>query len=174
MKRFLCPGFILLLATTLHAETYSWIDDSGTYNFTEEYSRIPKKYQKKVKLRGAAQPEEQPQLSPNPENAPGQAEKTGAKTPSVRGNGVELSGGKSHAAWRQEMDAMEAELSSIEQRLEELKKQVDNTKRISKVQFDELKKEFDYSRATYDQKYKSYTELIEKVRKAGIVVEIKK
>ena len=43
-----------------------------------------------------------------------------------------------------------------------------------KSQFELLKKDYDDSRAAYDQKYKSYTELIETVRKTGIIVEIKK
>ncbi|MBV5339309.1 MAG: DUF4124 domain-containing protein [Deltaproteobacteria bacterium] len=51
MKSYICLGFILLLVAPLHAETYSWVDDSGTYNLTEDYSSVPKKYRKKVKRR---------------------------------------------------------------------------------------------------------------------------
>ena len=114
---YLSLGFILLLATSLHAETYSWVDDSGTYNFTEDYSSIPKKYQKKVKWR-----EDLPQ-DVNPAPAVKFRKASEMK---------ELYGGKSRDAWRKELDVLEAELSGIEQRMEQLRKQIIDTKGISK------------------------------------------
>ena len=42
MRSFICLGFVLLLATQVNAEIYSWVDDSGTYNYTEDYSGVPK------------------------------------------------------------------------------------------------------------------------------------
>lgn len=174
MKTFVCAGFILMLVAQSHAETYSWVDDSGTYNFTEDYSRVPKKYRKKVKRRDDIQQDVSPQVSPNTEKPVKQTEKTDAKTPASTEGGKELYGGKSRAEWRKEMDAREAELSSIEQRMDQMRKQSNDPKGISKAQFDALKKEYDDTRATYEQKYKSYNELIETVRKAGLPVDIKK
>jgi len=175
MKTSICLGFILLLATPLHAETYSWVDDNGTYNFTEDYSSVPKKYRKKVKRREDLPQEEKPQVPPVPESAPGQTEKTDAKPTVVPGGEKEeLYGGKSRAAWRKEMNVLEAELSGIEQHMEQLRKQITDSKGSYKDQFEVLKKDYDDSRAAYDKKYKSYSELIETVRKAGIIVEIKK
>jgi len=175
MKTCICLGFILLLATPLHAETYSWVDDSGTYNYTEDYSSVPKKYRKNVKRREDLPRDVMPQDPVVPESSPRQAEKTGAKPAAVPGGETEgLYGGKSRAAWRKEMEAMETELSGIEQHMELLRKQIYDPKRFSKDQLDVLIKDYDDSRATYDQKYKSYTALIETIRKAGIVVEIKK
>ena len=175
MKISICLGFILLFALPLHAETYSWVDDSGTYNYTEDYSRVPKKYRKKVKRREDLLQDEKPQAAPVPVSvAPRPAEKAEAKTAVVPEGEKEVFGGKSRAVWRREMDAMEAELSGIEQRMEQLRKQIVGAKVLSKAQFDELKKDYDDSRATYDQKYRSYTGLIETIRKAGIAVDMKK
>jgi len=173
MKTFVCLGFILLLAAPLHAETYSWVDDSGTYNFTEDYSSIPKKYRKRVKRREDIQ-QEAPPASLNTEKTSGQAEKTETKPTVVQESEKELYGGKSRADWHKELNALEVELKSVEQHMEQVLKQIYDTKGISRVPFDELKKDYDDSRATYDQKYKSYTELIETIRKAGIQVDIKK
>lgn len=170
MKTLFYTGFILLLSAPLQAETYSWVDGSGTYNFTEDYSKVPKKYQKRVKRREDIEP----QLSPESESKPGPAEKTEAKPAVIAGGEKALYGGKSRAAWRKELDVMEVELGGIEQRMEQLRKQLNETKGITKIQFDLLKKEYDDNRASYVEKYKSYTELIEKVRKAGIVVDMKK
>jgi hypothetical protein len=174
MKSYIIPGFILLLAAPLHAETYSWIDDSGTYNYTEDYSRVPKKFQKKVKRSDDFLQDVKPQLPPVPGNAPGQPEKAAEKPAAVPEGEKELYGGKSRAAWRKELDILEAELSGIEQSMERLRKQIYDPKNVSKVQFEMLKKDYDDSRAIYDQKYKQYSELIETIRKAGIIVEIKK
>jgi hypothetical protein len=174
MKTCICLGFILLFALPLHAETYSWVDDSGTYNFTEDYSRVPKKYRKKVKRRDDLPQDVKPQVSQNPENMPRQSAKSEPKSAASSDGEKELYGGKSRAVWRKELDAREAELISIEQHMEQLRKQVTDPKGIYRDQFEVLKKDYDDSRATYDQKYKSYTDLIEAVRKAGITVEIKK
>lgn len=173
MKSCICLVFILLLAAPLHAETYSWVDDSGTYNYTEDYSRVPEKYRNKVKRREDVPLEVKPPAPPVPDSAPRQADKAAVKPAAVQ-DGEELYGGKSQAAWRRELDVLEAELNGIEQRMEQLRKQIYDPKVVTKVQFEALKKDYDDSRADYDQKYKQYSELIETIRKAGIIVEIKK
>lgn len=174
MKSYICLGFILLSATPLYAETYSWVDDSGTYNYTEDYSRVPKKHQKKVKRRADMPRDVKPPAAVLPDSLPIQAEKAAEKSAAVPDGEKELYGGKSHAAWRKELDALEAELSGIEQRMELLRKQIYDPKGVSKVQLEALIKDYDDSRTTYGQKYKNYSELIETIRKAGIPVEIKK
>lgn len=175
MKTSICLVFILLLVSPLYAGTYSWVDDSGTYNYTEDYSRVPQKYRKKVKRRDDLPQDVKPQAAQVPESAaPRSAEKSGAKSATVPGDEKEMYGGKSRTVWRKEMEVLEVELNGIEQRMEQLRKQIYDAKGISKVQFDVLKKDYDDSRIKYDQKYKNYTELIETIRKAGIVVEIKK
>ena len=102
------------------------------------------------------------------------ADKADTKSAAVPGDDRELYGGKSRADWRKELDVREAELSSIEQHMEQLSRQISGPKGISAGQLEISKKDYNDSRVTYDQKYKSYTELIETIRKAGITVEIKK
>ena len=43
MKLLIVFTGIMLWAAPLLAETYSWVDEKGTYNFTEDYSRVPTK-----------------------------------------------------------------------------------------------------------------------------------
>lgn len=174
MKTSICLGFVLLLAAPLHAETYSWVDDSGTYNYTEDYSSVPKKYRMKVKRREDLPQEPKPQEPSVLDSLSKEAEKADAKPAAVPGDDKELYGGKSRAAWRKEIEAMEAELNGIEQRILLLTKQIRDPKGMTTANFDKLKKDMDDSRATYDQKFKGYTELIETIRKAGIKVEMQK
>ncbi|MDD2272700.1 MAG: DUF4124 domain-containing protein [Desulfuromonadaceae bacterium] len=172
MKSYVCLGFILLLAAPLYAETYSWVDDSGTYNFTEDYSSVPRKYRKKVRRREDIQ-QEVPSVSPDSENTSGTTGKTETKPAVTQGTDKGLYGGKSRDDWRKELDALEAELKGIEQHMEQVRRQIYDTKEISREQLGELKKEYEDSRVAYNQKYKEYTELIETIRKAGIQVDIK-
>lgn len=174
MRTLFYSAFIILLAAPLHALTYSWVDDSGTYNFTEDYSRVPKRYQKKVKRRDDPPQNPAPQGAPNPGKAAGRADKGDAKASADAGDEKELYGGKSRAEWRKELDVREAELSVIEQSMEQSRKRAYDAKGISRARFEELKREYDDNWATYDQKYQSYTKLLETVRKAGLTVNIKK
>lgn len=175
MKPIFCLGGILLLVTQVNAETYSWVDGNGTYNYTEEYSAVPKKYRKKVKRRSDITQEVKSSLSPDIDTASKRTDKTGAKSAEVvTGDEKVLYGGKNRDAWRKELDVLEAELRRIDQRMDQLRKQINDTKGFSKVQYDLLKKDYDENLVAFDQKYKKYNELIEAARKAGINVETKK
>lgn len=173
MKLISGIGLVLLLTAPLHAETYSWVDDSGTYNFTEEYTNVPKKYRKNVIRRQDPVQGEQPQAAPLPEKSPLPPEKAEPKKAAAAGSAQELYGGKSHAAWRKELDVLEAELVVLEQRTELLRKQIYDPKGVTRDQLEKLKKDYNENRAAYDRKYKNYSALVEEIRKAGIVVEFK-
>lgn len=174
MKSFISLVFILLLAAQSNAETYSWVDDSGTYNFTEDYSSIPKKYRKKVKRRDNALQDVKPQSVQPTETKSGPVEKTVEKSKVATDGDKTLYGGKSRDTWRKELDAWEAELQQIVQRMGNIRSQINESVALPRVQYNLLKKEYDDLQASYDQKNKGYTELIETIRKAGIPVEIKK
>jgi len=174
MRIFICIGLVLLLATQSLAETYSWIDDSGTYNFAEDYSSVPKKYRKKVKWRDDAPQDASPQTPLTPEKPAGQSEKIEAGDVAIQGGNRNSYGGKSWAEWRKELDIREAELAGLEQRMDQLLKQINDGKGITKARFDVLKMDYEETRAVYEQKYKSYLELVETARKSGVTVEIKK
>ena len=182
MKQYICLAIILLSTAELNAETYSWVDDRGTYNFTEDYSSVPKKYRNKVKLRGDGQQdeklrqEEQPQqMRPGSASLPKNKENGDDRRAVVPSGDKELYGGKTRDAWRAEMDALEAELTGIEQKMEQMRQRALNVKGLlTKAELETLKKDYEESRSNYNQKYRSYTELLEAARKGGLVIEIKK
>ena len=42
MRFIAVAGAVLVLAVQVGAETYSWVDEQGTYNFTEDLSKVPR------------------------------------------------------------------------------------------------------------------------------------
>jgi len=171
MRIFIIAGVVLLLASQVAAETYSWIDDSGTHNFADDLSNVPRKYRKKVKRMGDAGSEPAIQRPASPEKKSDAVQAPPVRQPSAAGDDKQLYNGKSRAAWRQEFDAHEAELQRLEQRLDVMQKQTAN---INAEKFAALKKDYDETRALYLEKYKAYNELMDSARKAGLVVEMKK
>jgi hypothetical protein len=109
-----------------------------------------------------------------PEKKSGPADASTAKPATATSGEKQLYNGKSHDAWRNEFEIQEAELNRLEQHLEQLKNQLVKPSGITKEQFATLKKDYDDTRATYNQKYKIYSDLIESARKAGLTVEMKK
>lgn len=174
MKAFFFTVLALLATVSLHAATYSWVDGRGVQHYTDDYAKVPAAYRHKVKQRDDVRQdvvqESPPQATPQAGVTAGQA-----VTATSGGNGAaELFGGKSRAAWQAEMAALEAELVAIVQRTEQLRQQLSGEINMPIGRFEQLKREYGESRETYDRKYKSYTELIETIRKAGIIVEIRK
>lgn len=174
MKLFICFGFILLLASYSGAETYSWVDDNGTYNFTEDLSSVPPKYRKNANRLGDMGKELGSQVSAPPEKKPEQPKIPAVQPDSSPVADTLLFNGKSHAAWLQEFAALEAELKALEQRMEQLKKQAVNQPMLTGEQYAVLKRDFDDVKVAYDQKYKVYSALIESARSAGLTVNMKK
>ncbi len=171
MKSLLCLCIILLTASQLSAATYSWVDDSGVWNFSDDFHSVPKKYRKNVVRRGDADNSQVPQNTPELDKS---------QTPALRSepvteiNSKQFYNGKTHGEWRKEFDAQEAELQRLEQRLLQMQtvlKKPDNTTR-SKLS--SLLAEYEALRVEYKEKYKIYSELLESARKAGLTVEMKK
>lgn len=43
--------FFLIIPFLIHADIYKWIDEKGTYHFTDDYSTIPERYRQQVEIR---------------------------------------------------------------------------------------------------------------------------
>jgi Domain of unknown function (DUF4124) len=166
---------LMLWATPLLAETYTWVDEDGTYNFTEDYSRVPLKYRKSVGRRGDM--EGQPAVP--------HAEAPDAKAPVVtpqkgkenQVQGVEdsgLYGGKKPEAWQQEMRPLYGEVKRLEQQLDELQSLIKKPAGISKSRFDGLPQEFRETQKQYMEQLKRYNSLNDEANKVGLPAEYRK
>jgi hypothetical protein len=130
----------LLFAVTAMAETYVWEDANGTVNFSEDISRVPKKYRKKVRVRGDLS-------SPAPEQP--SAVEPGASKPSTpvpvipdagksvgRNDKKELRyGGKSGDEWRSEFAYLKADLKSTDDQIAELNGRLADTSQMSHADY---------------------------------------
>ena len=189
MKRIVILASVVLWAAPLAAETYSWIDDNGTYNFTEDYSSVPKKYRKSVGKRGnmdgqspfprAVEPVSRAKpVSP----APGADTKGTAVAPALKEAGGALQDkadnglydGKKPEVWQQDFRARAAEYKRLEQQLVQLESLIKNPRGISKERFDGLSQEFKETQKQYNTALKSYNDLNDAANKAGLPGEFRK
>ena len=176
MVKLMCVlAGVLIWTTPLMAETYSWVDKNGTTNFTEDYSRVPKKYRGRVSKRGdmGASPLPKESVSPSAGSSltpPAASRNTASgKQESPVGN----SAGKSYDQWKQELREREAAMGTIRKRVDEidvlLKKQP-----TDKEQTQSLVSERNKALEQFTGMRKEYDQQVEQARKAGLQVDITK
>lgn len=169
----------MALAAPLYAETYSWVDSNGTYNYSDDLSRVPTKYRNKVlKLGETGNKDKQPAVTPEAEATKVRKEQTSHKektTPSGSSSIDEkqLYSGKSYDEWQKEFGRQEAELKQMELELAKIRQTI-STGRISKEKQAALLREYETLQAEYKQKFSRYGELVESAKKSGLTVEMKK
>lgn len=171
MRLFLCVCILLLTAGQTCAETYSWVDADGVWNFSDDFYSIPKKYRKKA-IRTADEGVAQSEANAAPAE---KTELTAPKSANAADAQQQLYNGKTQEAWRTEFDAHEAELKRLELRLEELRNALNaKPSQIPRERQTEMYKEYEDVRVEYNGKYGAYSQLIDSARKAGLVVEMRK
>jgi hypothetical protein len=172
MKLLMFLAGFMLWAAPLLAETFSWVDEKGTYNFTEDYSRVPEKYRKSVNKRGDMAAPATPAAASAPVTPAGSAAKAVAGTGQADAKAElpeKLFGGKTQAAWQQELTAAQNELNRLEARVRELEVQLKNagaynvTRAYRDQQQQYLTAVDDYNKATA-----RFVGLLESARKAGL------
>ena len=170
MKTIICMALLMLLSTQSGAETYSWIDENGTYNYSDDYNSVPKKYRKNVGRRGDDGAAKTPAEAP----VPVKSEATAVKPATVADADKPLYDGKTQEEWRKEFDVREAELKRLGLRMEQIQATVKNPSNTERGSLRALIAEYEALRKEYNEKYKRYSDLVESARKAGLVVVMKK
>jgi len=136
--------FTLLLlgmfAGTVVAETYSWVDSSGTVNFTEDISQVPKKYLKKVRVRGDMSPAVPDAVENSAESPAGAG--TVSPAPVAEKAPVESSekpeilyGNKSGKSWKADFDILRAEIGATDDQIAELNSRLGDTSKMSRTDY---------------------------------------
>lgn len=176
MKMIFVVAVMLLCAAPLLAETYTWEDEAGTVNFTENYSSIPVKHRKKARKLGemGSETSSAPPVVVNGKKAPALSTVPAASgvSPVSEANG--LFGGKKPEAWQQEMRPLYGEVKRLEQQLAELESLIRKPVGISKSRIDGLPQEFRETQKQYNQTLKQYNSLNDEANKVGLPVEFRK
>jgi hypothetical protein len=129
-----------MLVGTAGAETYSWVDGTGTIHFTEDISQVPKKYLKKVRVRGDVSPSV-PDMVENGEETPAGAATAppaadAAKAPEETVAKKEvLYGGRSGKSWKADFDTIRAEMGATDDQSAELSSRLGDTSTMSRIEY---------------------------------------
>ncbi len=169
---------MLLVSIQAGAETYSWVDENGTWNFTEDLSRVPKKYRGTITTRdgieGSAASQSAPAaaVSVKPAAAP-KAEAAGSsQAQSQQSDG--LYGGKKPESWQAEMGPLYAEVKRLEQELEQFEKRIKSPRGVSREEMAQLSPRFKETQMRYREVLKSYNDLNDAANKVGLPAEFRK
>jgi len=156
---------VLASAPMLYADTYSWTDDNGTVNFTENRGDIPRKYRKQVKRLDDMSPDE-PIIKSIPPKITPQTE--GEKSPSKVGDSITKYNGKTYDQWKQELNERETSMSDIRKKIDELDVQYKKGS-ATPATIQERNRMVE----KYNQLIVEYDKTVEAIRRAGLNVEIK-
>lgn len=128
--------FLVLFAVPAMAETYTWTDERGTVNFTEDLGKVPKKFRKKARLIGEYESDAPPPMEAPPEQKPaaGAEPKVAAPASSKDPKDAQY-GGKDGAEWSREFSQVRNELKSSEGQLVDTRKRMDDTSTMSRNEY---------------------------------------
>jgi len=178
MKRIAALVAVMLLRSLpIMAETYTWTDKSGTVNFSDDYSSVPKQYRKKVRKLG--------DMDAAP--APADAGKSGggkpaqpvtSKTDISGAPGMKTDngfyGGREAENWRQEFRIRETNYKQLEDQLSQLEELIKKPVGISNERLLGLPQEFKDTQKRYNEAIKAYNDLNDAANKAGLPAEYRK
>jgi hypothetical protein len=159
-----------IFAGTVGAETYTWVDSSGTVNFTEDISKVPKKYRGKVRVRGdvnavagGVETTSEPVLTSPSGDKPGEV----AEQKPV------LYGGRSGKSWKADFETLRAEIGSTDDQIAELNSRLSDTSKMSRTDYLGIQssiKNFQFHRGVLEKKLNA---LNEQASRAGVPGEFR-
>lgn len=167
---FMCPGLSL-------AETYKWVDDRGTVNFTEDLSQVPKKYRKKVRTIGDVGPSGSAAGEPAGDAKPVKGAET---SPAAGGSSGEndqkknkLYGGRSGGDWKSEFESLRANIGATDNQIAELNARLSDTSRMSRTEYLSIQNSIKNLRFHRDEVNKKLADLNEAASRAGLPGEFR-
>jgi hypothetical protein len=179
VKVSLCTLMLLgMLAGTVCAETYTWVDSSGTINFTEDISQVPKKYLKKVRVRDDVSPAV-PDVVENSAETPAGSEAV-SPAPAAEKTPVESSekkevlyGNRSGKSWKADFKTLRAEIGATDDQIAELNARLGDTSKMSRADYLGIQssiKNFQFHRGELEKKLNA---LNDEASRAGVPAEFR-
>jgi Domain of unknown function (DUF4124) len=172
----LCISMVLF-ALPVIAETYTWEDDQGTVNFTEDLGKVPKQYRKKVKVVGE---EEVPPPEANVgEGKPAFKVKTEVKTeaarePKEKAPAVQQAvyGGKDAKTWQSEFTSSDADVKGAEKQLVEMRNRMKDTSGMSRSEYLNVQATIKSLESTVLERRKKRDDLKKDAETAGVPADL--
>lgn len=178
-KAFIMLVVFVLTAGTAAAETYKWVDDKGTINFTEDYSKIPKKYRKKVKIKrdaGESVPEaaatsgDEMKKDRSTKGVDGIKETAGVKEEKKKN----VYGGRNEEEWKADFRKLNDNINSVQAQIDERKARLNNPDNLSRSRYRGIEIEIKDLEEKMTQLQDKLNSLDESATKAGVPYEVKK
>jgi len=173
MKLISAVFAMLLCASPLMAQTYTWTDDKGTVNFADDLSQVPKKYRGKAKQRSDDPDTVKPEPAATKE-IPAAKPAEGKAEPLPKDADKWMYGDRNAGQWRQEFRMREVAYKSQEQKLEEISNLMKNPVGISRERFEALPQEFRETQKEYLRLLKQYNDLNDAANQVGLPAEFRK
>lgn len=172
MMQKISVSVLLLLgmfASTVGAETYTWVDSSGTVNFTEDISQVPKKYLKKVRVRGDVSPAVSGGAESTAETVPPAPAGTKAITGSSEKKEV-MYGNKTGKSWKADFDTLRAQIGATDDQISELNTRLGDTSKMSRSDYLSIQstiRNLEFHRGELEKKLKTLSEQASQVGVPG-------
>ncbi|MHC1698840.1 MAG: DUF4124 domain-containing protein [Geobacteraceae bacterium] len=157
---------------TVCAETYTWVDSSGTVNFTEDISQVPKKYLKKVRVRGDVSPAVSGGTESSAETASSAPESTKGLTGSNEKKEA-MYGNKTGNSWKADFDTLRAQIGATDDQVSELNTRLGDTSKMSRADYLNIQssiRNLQFHRGELEKKMKT---LNEQASRAGVPGEFR-
>ncbi len=163
-----------MFAGTVGAETYTWVDSSGTVNFTEDISQVPKKYLKKVRVRGDVSPSVS-DVTESSAEAPAGADAVSLAPVDAKASEKKevLYGNRSGKSWKADFDTLRAEIGATDDQVAELNSRLGDTSKMSRTDYLSIQssiRNYQFHRGELEKKLKS---LDDKASRAGVPGEFR-
>ena len=180
MTRFTCTVMFLALAVAAHADIYKWVDQSGTVNYTEDISKVPQKYRKKVTViseGGAPAAEvtetvvEQGRKAKKPEAGEKDAENAPATKQEKK---KAVFGGKDEDAWKNEFKVLRNGIKANEAELAARRSRIANPGAMSRGEYLAIQREVKRLEETLTGLNGKLSALEESAQRAGVPMELRK
>lgn len=165
-------GVLLLLGIftgTVGAETYTWVDSSGTTNFTEDISQVPKKYLKKVRVRGNVSPA----ASGGTESTAEAVSPAPAGTNAISGSSEKkevLYGNKTGKGWKADFETLRTQIGATDDQISELNSRLGDTSKMSRSEYLGIQssmRNLQFHRGELEKKLKTLNEQASQARVPG-------
>ncbi|MRR53781.1 MAG: DUF4124 domain-containing protein [Deltaproteobacteria bacterium] len=172
MMQKISVGILLLLgmfAGTVGAETYTWVDSSGTTNFTEDISQVPKKYLKKVRVRGDVTPAVSGGTDSTAESVPPAPAGTKATAGSSEKKEATF-GNKTGKIWKADFETLRAQMGATDDQISELNSRLGDTSKMSRSDYLSIQstiRNLEFHRGELEKKLKTLNEQASQVGVPG-------